>query len=152
MDKPQPVPFLQVVVDEISRTVQAEVGEDICDEPFRAEVQRRLTAYVQSQEFRDRQVQHERDELRQEAGERSLALLDVLIAHDPGGIVAVGAPSEQYTTEAAPLARRLQCAESRETAALEVARVLDKYFGDWDADIEALSSDIWEAWQAGPDL
>lgn len=74
-------------------------------------------------------------------------MLDVLIAHDPAKLVAMGAPAEQYTTEAGPLAERLGALDAEDEVAAATTAVLDVYFGtSWTADIEQLAADVWAAW------
>lgn len=147
MDKSEPGWFRRSIVEEIARAVQAELGDNAGPASIQAEVRQRVTAYLGSEEFQERRARQRREELRLSSGEPALAILDVLIAHDPAWLIAIGAPPEQYAIEAAPLSQRLAHVDSREAVAQEVTAVLDHYFHRWDADIEQLSADIWEAWQ-----
>lgn len=137
---------VQGLGDEIAAAVRSEMGPGASPAAVRDEAQVRVRAYLRSPEFRERQASGRREWLREESGDRALAVLDVLIPHDPARLIAAGAPAEQYATEAGPIAKRLRRARSREDAVRVVREVLDEYFGEDQQDVERLGTDVWEAW------
>lgn len=139
-------PSLQQLVDDIAATVRSEMGPGASLADVRDAVQVRAQTYLRSPEFRERKARNRRDRLRKQSGERALVVLDVLIAHDPARLIAAGAPPEQYTTEAGPIAERLRAVSSSDEAAQVVRDVLEEYLGESWGNMQQLAADVWEAW------
>jgi hypothetical protein len=88
---------------------------------------------------------------REEYGDIGIAVLEILIRHDPASLVVAGAPSVQYTTEAGPLCARLSATTSSSDVTGLVYQVMLEMFGKVIADREAhydqIGQEVWDVWK-----
>lgn len=91
-----------------------------------------------------------RRQLRNEYGSLYLAIADILYRHDPIGLVALGAPADEYQPEADTILPKLKQAGSVE----ELRRIIHQEFISWfgpdsagpEERYQALSLDVWRVW------
>jgi hypothetical protein len=82
---------------------------------------------------------------------RERRVVEILIAHDPSGLFALGAPRDEHDAEARAIISKLQ----RATGTADVEGILDDVLGGWirsagkpTTDLcAAMAPDIWEAWR-----
>jgi hypothetical protein len=104
------------------------------------------------------------DDLRQERGEGFWEVLELISRADPEGLLAIGAPPDEYEPEARTIYPRL----SEARPAQDVRRIVEEEFQRWfgtaygehravsideayhisnpDTDLDALAAAIWRAW------
>jgi len=101
----------------------------------------------------------ERERLRREQPQLFADVTEILAQHDPVGLVAVGAPRDEYEAEAGTIIPRLDSAAD----ARDVHRILVEEFDRWfgrdtpkmsAGDFAGVAEDVWAAWlrdvQYGP--